>query len=477
MDPEVEEFGRQFQLFMQRMNEIAWAGQASPLRELLDEHLGVDSSSVPVVSESFAPYDHVNVQVALTAYLEDGRSHGLLGLLGQQRHYSSLSDLLDVAHQLGIRVGPPDLVNLPIGPGETLACVQYGLYLVTDGDARFAVLLRGAEEQHGQALVTIEVLADNRALALAFLAGIRRLIVELNVFRGQVLSFGDSQMGHMAIGPMVFHERPAIERAQLVLSPGVLESIEREVLGIAEHQERLRRGGQHVKRGLLLYGPPGTGKTLTVRYLVSRVEQATVLVLTGGGLHMVRPACALARMLQPSVVVLEDVDLVAEERTMYSGYGGNPLLFDVLNEMDGMAEDADVTFLLTTNRADVLEPALAARPGRVDLAVEIHLPDEDSRLRLIRLYGSGLQLHLHDPASIVGRTAGVTASFVKELMRKAALLAAEGSRGDIEVGDAHVHAALDELLAERSALTRTLLGGGGSEGSGAASSAATAWLS
>src|SRR3989442_11555875 len=373
---------------MQRMNEIAWADQASPLRELLDEHLGVDSSSVSVVSESFAPYDHVNVQVALTAYLEDGRSHGLLGLLGQQRHYSSLSDLLDVAHQLGIRVGPPDLVNLPIGPGETLACVQYGLYLVTDGDARFAVLLRGAEEQHGQAMVTLEVLADNRALALAFLAGIRRLIVELNVFRGQVLSFGDSQMGHMAIGPMVFHERPAIERAQLVLSPGVLESIEREVLGIAEHQERLRRGGQHVKRGLLLYGPPGTGKTLTVRYLVSRVEQATVLVLTGGGLHMVRPACALARMLQPSVVVLEDVDLVAEERTMYSGYGGNPLLFDVLNEMDWMAEDADVTFLLTTNPADVLEPLLAARPGRVDLAVEIHLPDEESRLRLIRLYRS-----------------------------------------------------------------------------------------
>ena len=57
---------------------------------------------------------------------------------------------------------------------------------------------------------------------------------------------------------------------------------------------------------------------------------------------------------------------------------GNPLLFDVLNEIDGIGEDADVTFVLTTNRADLLEPALAARPGRVDLAVEIGLPEAEA---------------------------------------------------------------------------------------------------
>ena len=54
--------------------------------------------------------------------------------------------------------------------------------------------------------------------------------------------------------------------------------------------------------------------------------------------------------------------------------GQHPLLFQLLNEMDGLAEDADVVFVLTTNRADLLEPALAARPGRVDQAVELDLP-------------------------------------------------------------------------------------------------------
>jgi cell division protease FtsH len=74
----------------------------------------------------------------------------------------------------------------------------------------------------------------------------------------------------------------------------------------------------------------------------------------------------------PAVVVLEDVDLVAEERSF--GPASNPVLFDLLDSMDGAAPDADLLFLLTTNRADLLEPALAARPGRVDVAVEIACP-------------------------------------------------------------------------------------------------------
>ena len=229
------------------------------------------------------------------------------------------------------------------------------------------------------------------------------------------------------------------------------------MFGIAEHRERLRAGGQHVKRGLLLHGPPGTGKTLTVRYVAGRARDHTIVVLAGGGLGMVRPACALARMLQPSIVVLEDVDLVAQHR----GYvESNPLLFDILNQMDGIAEDADVAFLLTTNRADLLEPALAARPGRVDLA--LHMP-----LRMTPVGGpdpavrAGSRAAVADPDAVVRRTAGVTASFIKELMRKAALIAAVEAEaiGAPIVTDAHLGEALDELLADESEMTRALLGG------------------
>jgi ATP-dependent 26S proteasome regulatory subunit len=175
----------------------------------------------------------------------------------------------------------------------------------------------------------------------------------------------------------------------------------------------------------------------------------------------------VARTLQPSVVVIEDVDLIAEERD--ARRGENPLLFELLNEMDGLSSDVNVTFLLTTNRADMLEEALASRPGRVDHAAELPVPDGDARRRLIELYRGSLVLDLVDPDVVVRRTEGVTASFLKELLRRAAIeaaertaghdAAAEAGTGPLRVIDADMSAALDQLLDTRSQVTQVLLGG------------------
>ena len=109
-----------------------------------------------------------------------------------------------------------------------------------------------------------------------------------------------------------------------------------------------------------------------MRYLLGQLGEVTVLVLSGGALGMIAEACSVARTLQPSVIVVEDVDLIAEQREL--GMGVHPLLFQLLNEMDGLGEELDVTFLLTTNRADLLEPALAERPGRADHAARCPCP-------------------------------------------------------------------------------------------------------
>ncbi len=129
--------------------------------------------------------------------------------------------------------------------------------------------------------------------------------------------------------------------------------------------------------------------------------------------------------------------------------------------MDGLGDDADVAFLLTTNRADLLEPALAQRPGRVDLAVEIPLPDADGRARLLGLYGSGLGLGKEITDEVVARTEGTTASFTRELVRRSVLIAAERESPRTEAED--VRAALDELLSDHDRLTRRLLGVPGAE--------------
>lgn len=160
-------------------------------------------------------------------------------------------------------------------------------------------------------------------------------------------------------------------------------------------------------------------------------------------------------------MVLEDVDLVAEDRGF--GPGSSPVLFELLDAMDGSAADADLLFLLTTNRADLLEPALAARPGRVDVAIEIGLPDATARRQLLAVHGRGLPLALpeHDLDLAVERTEGVTASFLKELLRRAVLEAVADTPTESAVPaitSEHLARALDDLLDSTQGVTRALLG-------------------
>ena len=213
-----------------------------------------------------------------------------------------------------------------------------------------------------------------------------------------------------------------------------------------------------MKRGLLLHGPPGTGKTLTAMYLSGLMPERTVLILAGEALGAIAAACDMARILAPAMIVLEDVDLVALERAEYEN--SSALLFELLNEMDGLNEDSDIIFLLTTNRADVLEPALAARPGRVDLAVELPLPDPDARARLVDLYAEGLVLRLNDRSVVVRETDGASPAFLRELLRRAALFASE--EGATVVDDGHISAALGELR-QGGTLTESLLGFGATD--------------
>jgi ATP-dependent 26S proteasome regulatory subunit len=257
-----------------------------------------------------------------------------------------------------------------------------------------------------------------------------------------------------------FHAVPAVERDGVILPADTLERLERHTVGISQVADRLRAAGKHVKRGVLLHGPPGTGKTLSVMYLLHAMAGRTTILLTGRGLGLIEQAMGIGRELAPATFVFEDIDLVAAERTME--FGSEGVLFELLNQMEGLAEDEDLLFLLTTNRPDVIEPALAARPGRVDLALEIPLPDEDGRRRLLALYGHGMAIDAATADAFVERSAGVSGAFIKELTRQAWLRGALQDR-DAPTGE-NLLDVLDELLEERSTLTRRLLGQPGDAG-------------
>jgi cell division protease FtsH len=426
---------------------------ARNLTERLRAHLGTAPGDRPVVKAAYPPYDLPNVQLALEKWFAgDGRSYELVGMRGaQNRTDLTLGDILEAADRHDrFTIGAVDYAHLPISPDAELACVSCGFYLGADGEDRFAVLLRGPADEYGHNKVEIEVLAQDKEFADRLLAEIDVLVREHNIFRGQVLSFEGSEFGH-GLGPFRFHRRPPDPRRHRAPRgpPGARRTpgrrrgppprtTPRRRPALAPRPPPLRpaRHRQDPHDPLSPLPPPAVHGRRPLRHQHR---------------GLIGPACALARMLQPALVVLEDCDLIAEARD--HGSGEQPLLFQVLNEMDGLGDDADVAFLLTTNRADLLEPALVQRPGRVDLAVEIPLPDAPGRARLLGLYGTGLDLDEETTAEVVTRTEGTTASFTKELVRRSVLIAAERESARTEPAD--LREALDELLSDHDQLTRS----------------------
>jgi hypothetical protein len=471
---------------MRQLLELAaqmLSGEAGPSGLVLrvTGHLGCELTAVVLVSERFPSWEHVNVQRGVDAYLAaHAAGAGWFGPPGGgHRPHEDMLSLLSMPGHGGMvrglagRPGPARSVvrgaassgdaaagaasygTAAVGPEENTEVVTLGLVAAAAPAGAPVVIGIRDESRFGPPFCTLEVLAADREAATTTRDEIERLMRAHDVFRGQVLSFTQSE--HHGNSLVTFLPRPAVTAGDVVLPGGMLEHIERHIIGIADWSADLLAAGQHLKRGLLLHGPPGTGKTHTVRYLTGRLAGLTVILLTGQSIRFIDQAAALARRLQPSMVVLEDVDLVAADRDYTPN--GNPLLFSLLDAMDGIGADADVTFVLTTNRADILETALADRPGRVDLAVEIPRPDASCRERLLRVYARDLTVDA-DIQQVVAGTKGVTASFIKEMIRRTVLASLRAGERPPVLRDPHFGDVLAEMNSERQALTRSLLGAG-----------------
>jgi ATP-dependent 26S proteasome regulatory subunit len=157
------------------------------------------------------------------------------------------------------------------------------------------------------------------------------------------------------------------------------------------------------------------------------------------------------------MIVIEDVDLIARKREEMYGPCDESLLNKLLNEMDGLREDAAIVFVLTTNRPEHLEAALASRPGRIDQAIEFPLPDDHGRRQLARLYACGLRLSDEVVEIVVKKTKNASAAFIKELMRRSAQYSLQNGGSGVLERQA-IDDSLEEMLFTGGSLNAKLLG-------------------
>ncbi len=412
-------------------------------------------------SRTFPVTARVDVQLALDKLFAEYLKAKLLGIHAQYQHETLTMAHLMGSHHFPVVIGPLQHEEIDIGEALPARCLRQGLWLAQDAAVPFAVLLSPAVRYGHTDGTNIEIAVPpgeaGSQLSRRLLDELESLVRKTASYRGKVISLEtpDRYSGHQ--GPLRVHKLRSVQRDEVILPEKTLELLDRNVGEFVRQRERLRKLGLPIKKGVLFYGPPGTGKTHTIHYLAGQLPDHTTLLVTAEQVALLDHYFQLARFLQPAMIVIEDVDLIARSRETMYGPCDESVLNKLLNEMDGLREDAAILFVLTTNRPDSLEAALASRPGRIDQAIEFPLPDENGRRALVRLYACGLPLDDTVVEAIVRRTEKASAAFIKELMRRAAqFYIQDGRSGALQL--AAVSAALEEMLFAGGSLNAKLLG-------------------
>ena len=229
------------------------------MRRRLRDHFGGDLDDLPIVSRDLAAWDRPNFQVAVDAW-SAGREVEVAGLPVIQGYRAGLAELVRTA-QWGptLELGAVEHVTVLLGEHESITCVQSGLWLARDDEGPLVAMLTSTDDGMGESL-GLEVMVADRERGERVIADLWKLMRELNVYRGRVLELRSRHFHDDEGAPLTVRTLPKISRDRIVLPPGVLERIERQAFGIADHAERLRASGRHLRRGLLLYGPPGPAR-------------------------------------------------------------------------------------------------------------------------------------------------------------------------------------------------------------------------
>ena len=244
----------------------------------------------------------------------------------------------------------------------------------------------------------------------------------------RIMSFGKARVQAFS------KDQPKVTFADVA---GLDEAVEelREIEEFLEDPERFRAMGAKIPKGVLLFGPPGTGKTLLARAVAGEAGvpffsisgSDFVEMFVGVGASRVRDLFAQAKAAAPAIVFVDEIDAVGRHRG--AGVGGGhdereQTLNQLLVEMDGFDQRTGVILLASTNRPDILDPALL-RPGRFDRQIVVDRPDLEGRKAILRVHAKDKPIAPGVDLDVIARrTAGFTGADLANLLNESALLSA-----------------------------------------------------
>ncbi|GAB3027136.1 CDC48 family AAA ATPase [Natronobiforma cellulositropha] len=234
-----------------------------------------------------------------------------------------------------------------------------------------------------------------------------------------------------------------------------------------EYPEVFEAMDMQAAKGVIMYGPPGTGKTLLAKAVANEAQSNFISIkgpellnkFVGESERGVREVFEKARSNAPTVIFFDEIDSIATERGQRTGDSGvgERVVSQLLTELDGLEELEDVVVIATTNRPDLIDPALL-RPGRLDRHVHVPVPDEDARRAIFEVHTRNKPLaDAVDLEWLAAETDGYVGADIEAVCREASMAASRefiqtvdpedipDTVGNVRIGADHFEHALEEV--------------------------------
>jgi len=275
--------------------------------------------------------------------------------------------------------------------------------------------------------IVVKCARANKPIADQFLNHVDSWVQDANIYKNALTSFEG--------GKLRFIHVPTCSWDDVVLPPAIIKQVRRATVDMLKRRDTFYDVGLGVRRSVLAAGDPGVGKTQVGRALSNEVyaDAATrcsilwVSTKSIGSPRDIKDLYRAARTLAPTLLLLEDVDLIGRAR---GSEGPDYLLGELLTQMDGAEDNRGLITFATTNDLTKIDYALTKRPGRFDRLLEIPLPNREAREVMLRRFVQTRKAMLAEgvdagPGSpweiIVTETDGMTGAYLQELINSAVI--------------------------------------------------------